>query len=255
MHKVLTVVQARLGSTRLPGKVLLPLIDKPMVEHIVERITYAKTVDAICIATSDAESDEPLVAFAEIKGWPVVRAPVDDLVLRLHRALTVNDADIMVRCWGDCPCVDPAVIDLAIQKLLQDNLDFVSNSVTVGRSYPYGLDIEVYRREVLAYMAQAVEDPFYREFPSEFVKQSGRYRLGEIRCEQDYSNIFVTVDYPEDLALVRALYQDLYPLNPAFGYQEIVDWVTKRQEQGALHAVTELPRNIEYYEKKQNHDS
>lgn len=249
--KVITIIQARLGSARLPGKVLLPILGKPMVEQIADRIAYAKTVDQTVLATSDEKQDDELVAFAESIGLTSSRGAVDDLALRLNRAAVENNADVLVRCWADCPCVDPELIDKAVTQLLVENLDYISNSVTVGRSYPYGLDIEVYRSSVLAEIDAKTDDPFYREFPCEYVKAKDHFIKGEFRCDNDYSDLFVTVDYAKDLELIRHLFADLQKPDRAFNYQEIITWF-ETQDQN-LAEVSALPRNIEYYEKKQQH--
>lgn len=254
--KVVAAIQARLGSTRLPRKALLPILGRPMLEHIVERIHFAARVDEIVLATTEAAEDDELVNAAEKMGIRTSRGPVDDIVERLYRAADDTGADILVRVWGDCPCVDPAVVDQAVAMLEAEQLDYVSNSMAgLGnsddgflRTYPYGLDIQVFRTPVLARM-RATDDPFYREFPEDFLRDyAAEFRLGALRHEDDCSDVYVTVDYRADFDTICAVFEHLYVPERAFGFEEVVTLLRQHPEIDVRN--TPLARNIEYIAKK-----
>ncbi|CAK0758276.1 spore coat polysaccharide biosynthesis protein SpsF [Gammaproteobacteria bacterium] len=173
---------------------------------------------------------------------------MDDIAARLHGASRAFGADVIVRVWGDCPCVDPVIINVAVERLLAENLDYISNSIAAGRTYPYGLDIEVYRATLLEHLCAATTDPFYREFPFEWVMaHHAELRMGTLRLDEDWSHIHLTVDYPEDLALIREVYQALHHPGTAFGWREAVAWLAQ-QPKLAL-GVAGLARNPEYHQK------
>jgi spore coat polysaccharide biosynthesis protein SpsF len=114
MPKIIAVIQSRLGSTRLPGKALLPILGQPMLARIIERLWFSRRIDDILLSTTESPQDDALVSAAAEMGISASRGPVDHIVERLHRAAVASRADILVRVWGDCPCVDPVVIDAAI---------------------------------------------------------------------------------------------------------------------------------------------
>lgn len=254
--KVVAAIQARLGSSRLPRKMLLPILGLPMLERIVERVRHARRVDEIVLATTDAPADDELVSTAKGMGLQASRGPADDIAERLYRAAEETHADILVRVWGDCPCVDPAVIDKAIALLQEEQFDFVSTCIAGEgdsedgflRTYPYGLDIEVYRRRALEHIRSAT-DPFYREFPEDYLSKHGEgLRLGALRHTEDCSDIYVTVDYRADFDTICAVYQHLYVPGRAFGFEEVVDLLRSHPEIDGRKSP--LARNIEYIAMK-----
>ncbi|CAK0762945.1 N-acetylneuraminate synthase [Gammaproteobacteria bacterium] len=250
--RVVGVIQARLGSTRLPRKVLADLQGQPMIGRILERVALAKRVHATVIATTTDPSDDALVEYAQHAGVGCHRGPVDDLATRLYGAAQAFEADVIVRVWGDCPCVDPAIIDEALEHLLTEDLDYISNSIAAGRTYPYGLDFEIYRTTLLERLCATTIDPFYREFPFEWVMaHRAKLRMGILRLAEDWSHIHLTVDYHEDLALVREVYQALYQSGSAFGWRQAVDWLVQQPE--LTRDVANLTRNPEYHQKSAEH--
>lgn len=254
--KVVAAVQARLGSSRLPRKMLLPIMGRSMLERIVERVRHARRVDEVVLATTESPEDDELVSAARSIGIRASRGPVDDIAERFHRVMAETGADILVRVWGDCPCVDPAVIDRAVTLLEEREFDFVS-TCTAGegdtedgflRTYPYGLDIEVYRRRVIERI-RAVDDPFYRECLSDYLRDHGAgFRLGALRNPEDCSDIYVTVDYQTDLDTIRAVFQHLYKPDRAFGFEEVVELLRSHPELDCREGS--LARNIEYVAMK-----
>ena len=249
---ILGVVQARMASTRLPGKVLAPIMGKPMVRRILDRMLLSRSLDRVVIATTTERSDDELVGFAEREGIEYHRGSVDDIAERLLGAAERFEADVLARIWGDCPFIDPLVIDEAVNKLLAEDLDYVSNTVPGERTFPRGLDVEVYRRRTLESMRDGTRDGFYREFPLEYItQQPDRFRWDVIRNDRDLSHIQLTVDYPQDLELARTIYSALHGFNGAFSYREAVAFMQSHPEM--LSASSRLPRNVDYLRRRKKH--
>ena len=210
-------------SSRLPGKVLLEAAGKPLLEHMVERLRRARTLDAIVIATTAEAASDPIVALAERLGVGCFRGSEDDVLGRVLGAAQAHDAELIVETTGDCPLIDPAVLDLVVDTFNEGRVDYCSN--TLERTYPRGLDVQAFPTAVLAEVAELTDEPADREHVSLYIYEhperyrlrsvvSGRPELGELR---------VTVDTPEDYALIRAIFEALYPHDPAFALQDVLD--------------------------------
>ena len=203
---VAVVVQARLASTRLPGKALLDVGGKPLVFGVVERAGEATAVTTAGVATTVEASDDPLAAACADSGVPCFRGPVDDLASRLLGAARAWDASTIVRLWGDCPFVAPDVVDDAVAESQRTGAGFVSNSLYGRRTYPAGLDLEVWTRDALERLVGSTDDPRLREFPAEWaIANEGDIGVALLQLDDDRSAIHLTVDYPEDLAAARSL--------------------------------------------------
>jgi len=252
--RTIAAIQARLGSTRLPDKVLADLNGQPMVMQIARRLRASTAVDEVVLATTTDPSDDRLADEAARHDLGVHRGAVDDLVERLLGTADAFRADVLVRVWGDCPCVDPGIVTRAVQHLIDGGYDFVSTMRPPGRTLPLGLDIEVYRREVLAGIMAGSEDPFHREFPVEYVNSRvPPERVGGIRHHEDVSELQVTVDYPEDLAMARAAFSALDRPDRVFSVGELVTWM--RSDAGRAARTDGLSRNADYQAKKAEHGS
>lgn len=243
--RVIGLVQARMGSSRIPGKVLEPIAGREMVLRIADRVIQARRVSGVAVATSTAPSDDPLVEFAADHGIPCFRGPVDDIVSRLHGANSGMSGEIAVRVWGDCPFVDPDAIDQGVGRLLDQGLDFLTNAAFGRRTYPPGLDFEVYRAALLATMDRECVVVAEREFPYEFVRRAAdRFKIGLLDYDQDLSGLHLTVDYPEDLAAVRDICAVLEPGGRMASFPDLVALLRTRPELAA--EFSPRARNIEY---------
>lgn len=210
--KVVAVIQARMGSTRLPGKVLLPLARKPLLAHVIERAARARRVDEVRVATTPAAADEAVVAVAERFGAAVSRGPEQDVLARYALAARESKADVVVRVTSDCPLLAPELVERAVDQLVDGVADYVSN--TRKRSFPRGLDVEVLRREVLEEADRAAREPAEREHVTPFVwSRPERFALEDLPAEagEEAPGFRVTVDEPADYAAVCAVAQLLPP--------------------------------------------
>ncbi|MCC2678178.1 MAG: hypothetical protein K0R29_754 [Pseudobdellovibrio sp.] len=202
------MLQARLGSTRLPGKVLLDFNGVPMIEHIYSQVKKIKSVDLnFVLSTSPDAKDDRLAEWAASKNIQVVRHNVDDIVGRLYHSLQKNNDAGLIRVWGDCVFICPDIIEKMLQKFNDENLDFITNAGD-KRNLPVGLDAEIYRRPLLEKM-NTVGDVFLREFPLQYVIREPGVKYAYFINQQPMDVIHLTVDYPEDFEAAKAISREI----------------------------------------------
>lgn len=203
------IIQARTGSTRLPGKVLLPLLGAPMLTRVVRRVSRASRVDATIVATTTASSDDAIVELAKREGWPVERGSETDLLDRYVQAARAHAATTVVRITSDCPLIDPDLIDEVVAALHDDGSDYASNSLD-PRTYPRGLDVEAMSMAALEAAWRQDHDPRSREHATPYIyRHPERFRLRRVASPVDLSAHRWTVDTPEDYELIRRIYERL----------------------------------------------
>ena len=205
--RVVAVVQARMGSTRLPGKVLKPLRGRPVLEHVLKRVQQARLVSETVLATTVLEEDNELASLALALGAQLVRGPVDDVLTRYAMAATTFGAEHVVRITADCPCIDPEIIDRVVEAHLGAEVDYTSN--THPRSFPHGLDVEVVSKSALMSANDHAKRPEDREHVTSFIwSQPGRFRLLNVAAkpEETMPELRVTLDTPEDYAMLQAVF-------------------------------------------------
>ncbi|GAB1421630.1 glycosyltransferase family protein [Anaerolineales bacterium] len=209
MIKTVCIIQARMGSTRLPGKVLLPILERPMLWWDVYRVQQSRLIDDIIIATTTQTTDDAIVDLCHQHKWQVSRGSEDDVLDRYYQAMQASDADYIVRITSDCPLIDPAVIDYTIATLQSTapQHDYASNTFG-NRTYPRGLDTEVFTRATLERAWHEATQAHEREHVTPYIWQNpSQFKLLSVQNQQDFSSHRWTVDTPEDLQLVRMIYQ------------------------------------------------
>jgi spore coat polysaccharide biosynthesis protein SpsF len=222
--RILGILQARLSSSRLPGKVMKPLGGAPMIERQVERLRRARTIEKLVLATSTDRSDDVLAQWAIDAGLAVHRGALDDVLDRFVTAARPYQPAHVLRLTGDCPLADPALIDRVVSAHLDTDADYTSN--TLLPTYPDGLDVEVMTMGALEAAAGEATAPYQREHVTQFiVRQPERFRLHNVRCERDLSALRWTVDEAADFELIEAVYGALYPSNPAFTTADVLDFL------------------------------
>lgn len=219
--RLLAILQARVSSSRLPRKALLPILGRPMLELQIERLLRCQKIDHLIVATSDHPSDDPLAELCADLGLPVYRGSLDDVLSRFAGAAKPYAPDIILRLTGDCPLADPKLIDEIIDHFLASSFDYLSNCAP--STYPDGLDVEVFSyRALLEAQAEAVL-PSHREHVTPFIRrQPERFRVGNYTAAVDRSHLRWTVDEPEDFSFVKEVYECLYPKKPDFGSADIL---------------------------------
>jgi len=238
--RIVAIIQARMGSSRLPGKVLAQLGDATMLAQVIRRLRMARRVDEIVVATSTAAADDDVVREAGRLGAGVHRGSETDVLGRFVGAARSYRADAIVRITADCPMLDSGVVDQVIGAL-GDDVDYASN--THERSYPRGLDTEVLHRDTLERIARLGRSPAAREHVTAFVLETpGLFRTAQVRAEHDDSDLRWTVDAPDDLAMVRGLYDELSLGDAALPYREVVAAVRARPGLAAVNAhIVQMP--------------
>lgn len=217
----MAILQARMTSTRLPGKVMAPLLGEPMVARQLERIERASSIDRIVVATSTDASDDKLAAFLEGIGVDVVRGALDDVLGRFVQVLDAFAPEVVVRLTADCPLISPRVIDDVFRQFASSDVDYCSN--TLQPTFPDGLDVEVVRAEVLRAVDAETTDRDEREHVTLGIyRQPDRFRLANHAGPEDLSGLRWTVDTPDDLAFVTRIYEMLAPEHPAFDLLDIL---------------------------------
>lgn len=226
--KIVAIIQARMGSTRLPGKVLLKVLNKPLLAYQVERVKRAKLINEIVIATTTKEIDQEIVDFCELMSISYYRGSEEDVLSRYYEAASIFNADIVVRLTSDCPLIDPEIIDLVVNELLMNmnQIDYASN--TLQRSFPIGMDIEVMSISLLETINRLDLSKSFREHVTPYIYNSGNFNIKQIRQEPNKSHIRLTVDCPEDFSLIQNIIEEIYPNNPLFTLQDIYELFEKK---------------------------
>ena len=233
---VVAVVQARMGSTRLPGKVMKPLGGRPILWHVVNRLKSASMIDDIVVATTDQPSDDVIKEWCGLNGTGCYRGSQDDVLDRYFYAARNAGAKTVVRITSDCPLVDPALVDRAIRKFSEGGFDYVS----LDPSFPDGLDAEVFSFEALekAYMAAALSSE--REHVTPYIwKRTQLFRVCRIMSETDLSHMRWTVDDERDLKLVTAIYGGIDAGERVFHMDEVLRFLEKNPALLGLNAAIE----------------
>jgi spore coat polysaccharide biosynthesis protein SpsF len=228
---ILAILQARTSSSRLPGKVLLPLAGAPMILRQIERVRRARRIDRLVVATSDDPSDNELAQTLQRAGVDVHRGPLDDVLARFCGALTAfGPADHVVRLTGDCPLADPAVIDATIHKVVGAGADYGSNTPP-RRTFPKGLDVECMTAAAIRAAAERATSPEEHEHVTWALhRRPDLYRQAFLSQAADEGEVRWTVDYPDDYTFVAAVYDALYPTNPAFTSDDVRALVRARPD-------------------------
>lgn len=220
------VVAARMTSSRLPGKVLLPLAGRPALAHLIARLRRSRYLDGVVIATAAHAANDPIRACAAAAHVPVFSGSEDDVLDRTLQAAQSVGAEVIVQVTGDCPLIDPAVVDRAIDAYLQHRPDYACNRLP--ETYPNGLDTEVFATALLAEVATVTDDPPDREHVSLYLyEHPERYTLLNVPAPpgHHWPGLRLTLDTWEDYQVIRAIFDALFPANPDFGLTEILDWL------------------------------
>ncbi|HBR28760.1 MAG TPA: acylneuraminate cytidylyltransferase [Firmicutes bacterium] len=226
------IVQARIASTRLPGKILKRVLGKTLLEYELERLSRVKSADQLIIATTDHGEEQPIIDLCRKLETPYFRGSEQDVLARYYGAATESGADVVVRITSDCPLIDPVVVDKVISFYLthQTEYDYVSNTFP-ELTYPRGMDTEVFSKEVLKEAYEEAIDQEEREHVTIFIKRRPeRYRIKNLLYTEDFSHYRWTVDTSEDFELIKRMLATLYPTNPNFTLEDCLTLLTQYPE-------------------------
>ena len=218
--KATAIIQARMSSTRLPGKVLMEVMGRPLLSYQIERLRFSKRIDEIIIATTTNKEDDPIVELAHKEGLKVFRGLEDDVLDRYYQAAKKYKADVVVRITGDCPLIDYEVTDQVINRFLNGDYDIVCN--TKPPTYPDGLDTEVFSFTALEKAWNEARKAYEREHVTPYIHESGLFQVSNVTNDIDLSDERWTVDEPEDYELITTIIKDLGANGEYFGVNEIL---------------------------------
>src|SRR3989344_7584764 len=252
-QKIVAIIQVRIGSSRLRGKVLMPIIGKPMLWHIVNRVKKAKFIDQVVVATSVEKNDDEIAEFCRKNNIDAFRGSEKNVLDRYYQCAKKYKADIVVRITADCPLIDPKIIGKSIKSYLKGNFDYIGVLTGAGffkskdKKYPDGMDCEVFAFQSLEKAYREATSNKEREHVTVYIwRNPNSFKIGKLESTKDYSNIRLTVDYEEDLELVRKIYKELYDKDKIFGLSDIIGLI---KGQPGLLKINQKYIGHEGYEK------
>ena len=240
--KVVCLVLARVGSTRLPGKILKEICGKTILHHEIDRLKKCKEIDEIVIATTDKEDDDKIVNEAKKLSVKYFRGSENDVLSRFYYSAKENNADIIVRVTSDCPCIDFEILDKMLiyfkDKYKEKQVDYLSN--TIKRTYPRGYDIEIFTFSALEKSYINAKKEYEREHVTPYIyDKTNNFLKLSFENTEDYSKYRVTLDTIEDFIVIKNIFENLYYKNPYFKLNDVVQYLNNN-----LHIV-DINKHIE----------
>lgn len=229
--KVVSTIEARMTSKRLPGKVLKPVLGKTVLELLIERLKRSKWIDQVVVATTVNAADEPIVEICRKMDVSFFRGSEDDVLGRVLGAAKNAQADLIVEITGDCPLIDPEIVDQCVQLFLSGKYDYVSN--VLERTYPAGLATQVFPYAVLEEVAKKTTDLEDREHVSLYIYTHPKeYRLKNVEAPPHLRapEVILTLDTPEDYLVLDKIFSSLYPGNPDFSTADVLNYLKQNPE-------------------------
>lgn len=251
--KIVTVIQARTGSSRMPNKVLMPLAGMPLLIRMVERVKLSELAGEIIIATTKEVSDDVIVKICKENDFLFYRGSTDDLLDRHYQAAKLLNADAVVKIPSDCPLIDPKVIDKVIGFFIEHSSDFDFVSNLHPATYPDGNDVEIMHFNILEFAWKNAKRQLEREHTTPYIWENpDKFRIGNVQWETglNYSMTHrFTIDYPEDYEFIRKVYDELYPNNPKFGLNDILQLLEMKPE---IKKINEMYNGVNWYRNHLN---
>jgi spore coat polysaccharide biosynthesis protein SpsF len=231
---IVAIVQARLGSSRLRGKVLETLGGGSVLSHVLRRAGSIARVERVCCAVPDSQENNPVAEEAQRVGAIVFRGSENDVLGRYAGAAQASEASVVLRITSDCPLLDPETSGLVLSHYLSGDFDYCSN--LEPRSWPKGLDTEVFSRDVLELAHEQAKDPFDREHVTPWMRKNAQVRRGSVQLDSDLSDWRWTLDYPEDLSFFRAVSAEFPCSFDQIAFEQVRDLIRKRPDIAAINA-------------------
>lgn len=243
MENTIAVIQARMGSTRLPCKVLADISGKPLLWHVVNRLLHSKTLDKIVISTTTSPIDDEVATFCKQEGFYCYRGSEDDVLDRYYQTLKKYPAKRIVRITADCPLIDPSVVDDVVNLQTSTGADYASN--ISPPTFPDGLDTEVFLFQTLDKVWNEANYKYQREHVTGYISDNPEiFKTANLKYARDLSHWRITVDYPEDFEVVRIIYDELYHGDNCFGLSDIEELIARKPE--ILELNKKYVRNASY---------
>lgn len=215
----IAIIQARMGSSRLPGKVMKEICGKPMIEILLERLSLSKKLDEIVLAVSDQPENILLLDYVSQLGFKVFQGSEENVLERYFQAAAALKPRNIVRITADCPLIDPFLVDLVVEDFEKKNVDYLSN--IYPRSFPKGLDTEIFTFQALKKAFDETSSTYNCEHVTPYIRESGKFKVGNYSNEKDWSNLRWTVDWLEDFQLIKKIFEFFTP-NLVFSWQDVM---------------------------------
>jgi len=241
--KVVAIIQTRVGSTRLPGKALKNISGKPMLWHVVHRLRYCKLLEQIVVATTTNKKDDAVEKFCRDNKIDFFRGSENNVLDRYYNAAKQYNADIVVRITSDCPLIDPEVVDLAVLELMKntDKYDVVTNAIE--RTYPRGLDVEVFSFSVLSRCNKEATNEYHKEHVTPYIyEQSDIFKQHHLCNGENLSHLRWTVDEVSDMDFAREIYKRLFKDNNIFFMRDVI--VVLKKEPGLMEINKDVKQKL-----------
>ncbi|MDD5560600.1 MAG: glycosyltransferase family protein [Candidatus Omnitrophica bacterium] len=234
---IAAIVQARMSSTRLPGKVLREILGKPMLWHLINRLKKSHLIEKIIVATSIKEIDRPILGVAQECGVEFFAGSEDDVLDRYYQAASKFCADPIIRITADCPLIDPKVIDKLINCYLKNKGNVDYGTICIPPTYPDGLDAEIFSFAALEKAWKEAKKQTEREYVTSYIWKNNRiFRQLNVACDEDLSHMRWTVDEEKDFLFVSEIYKGLYKsVDKVFYMQDILDFLKAHPEIAAIN--------------------
>jgi len=249
--KTVAIIQARMSSTRLPGKVLKVIEDRTVLDRMVERVQKAIRVDQTIIATTIDSTDDPIVDYCTKTGITCFRGSLQDVLDRYYQAAVLCHADIIVRLTGDCPLIDPCLIDAVIDALVNEKADFACNRLPppMKRTYPIGLDVEACTFAALKRAWTEATEKHEREHVLPYLYDvPGRFKVVQLNYSQDLGAMRWTLDTPEDLKLLEQVYARFEGRND-FSWLDVLDLFKKEPQLAEINNQVKHKSYLDFEKK------
>ena len=234
--KVGAIIQARTGSTRLPNKVLMPLKDKTVLEHVIDRVSQSKLIDEIIVATTTKSHDDKIIKLLRELKISTFRGSENNVLERYYEASKKYQLNTIVRITSDCPLIDPRIIDKVIHKFLSNNYDLVTNAGldSKNRTFPRGLDVEVFSFDSLKNANIHGNKDYHKEHVTPFIYETSR-KIHYFKQHKDYSSYRLTIDTELDYELIKAIYNHFYSGENDFYLEDIIDFLDDNPKIAAIN--------------------
>jgi spore coat polysaccharide biosynthesis protein SpsF len=237
-RRTIAIIQGRMSSSRLPGKILMDIGGEPMLIRVVGRVRRAQSINQVVVATTDDPSDDPVEILCKARGIPIYRGSLYDVLDRFYQAAALFQAETVVRVTADCPLIDPGEIDHVVKAFYEQRVDFAANRLPPPwkRTFPIGLDAEVCKFEALERAWQEAQEAHHREHVMPYLYETpGRFEIVVLDYPIDYGELRWTVDTPEDLEVARLIYKH-FSNRDTFSWLDVLNLYEQEPELMNLNA-------------------
>lgn len=228
-----------MSSTRLPGKIMLNLHGKTVLQHVIERVSASMHIDKVVVATTDFSVDDTIIEECERLGIDTFRGSSEDVLSRYYGCARQYGADTVIRITSDCPVIDPILLDAMVEYFHSNDFDYVSN--TIERTFPRGLDAEIFTFKALEKAFNEATEPFEKEHVTPYIHLSHpeKFSLGSYTNNQNNSQYRLTLDTQDDWTLIKKIYDSLYHKGEIFSYDQVITLLKEQPDLANINAHIE----------------